>query len=113
MPGSMRSQFFSPKVQIILDGDDDNSNDDVGGVILDIIRLIEDIDVRSSKPHRCDVEQTMMADEADYKNDLVEEQGRGEPVPICNFPPAAAAPRLHCNQNKKALRDDLLGHHLL
>ena len=36
----MRFQFFSPKAQIILDGDDDNSNDDVGGVILDIIRLI-------------------------------------------------------------------------
>ena len=55
-----------------MDSDDDNSDDDV--------------------------ELTMTSDEADYKNDLVEEQGRGEPVPICNFPPAAASPRLQPKQ---------------
>ena len=53
-----------------MDGNDDSSNDDV--------------------------EQTMMTDEADYKNDLVEERS---PSQFAIFhPPAAAAPRLQPKQ---------------
>ena len=51
---------------------------------------------------------------ADYKitrMTLWRNRGGVSPVPICNFPPPP--PLLVCNQNKKALRDDLLGHHLL